>query len=194
MKVIALTALAATAGLAVANPISVGQFAGTTVDNAGTPTTTIVVDISGLNSWDLAGAIDNEFLSVGLAVGAQVTGLGWDVTLSTFGGSWASEAVLSFEGQINLTVGNGDDFAVTNAAYASDGILDLSDLGLDNITLGGDGTLDVEAFESFDDAAGAIDATYGAGSTLTFAVVGIPTPGSLAVLGLGGLVAGRRRR
>jgi len=194
MKVIALTALAATAGLAVANPISVGQFAGTTVDNAGTPTTTVVVDISGLNSWDLAGAIDNEFLAIGLALGAEVTGLGWDVTLTTFGGSWASEAQIDFEGQVFLNVGAGDDFSVSGAAYSSGGILDLSDLGIANITLGGDGVLDAQAQETFDDVGGAIDATYGSGSTLTLAVVGIPAPGSLAVLGLGGLVAGRRRR
>ena len=197
MKVIALAALAATAGLATANPIAVGQFAGNTVDNAGTATGTIIVDISGYQSWDEQGNALNEILTVALGVGAEMTGIGWDVNLTTFGGSWASEAVMNFGGQLFLTPGVADGFSVSNQNYNSGGILDLSDNGIPNTLPDASGNLDIEFFESFVDNAGAPDSIWEAGSTLTLVGFGgnfVPTPGSLAVLGLGGLVAGRRRR
>ena len=194
MKAIALTTIAAAAGLATASPFLASGLTNTGVGTAGTPTTTIVVDVSGINFNDAAGSALNETLSVALGLGAEVTGIGWDVTLTTIGGSWASEATIDFEGQVFLNVGAGDDFGVTGAAYSSGGILDLSDLAIPNITLGGDGALDMEFSEGFVDNGGTGDAFFGSGSTLTLAVRGIPTPGSLAVIGLGGLVAGRRRR
>ncbi len=194
MKAIALTALAAAAGLATASPYLATGLTEYGVNNAGAPTQTITIDVSGINFNDAGGSALNEMLSVALGLGAEVTGLGWDVNLTTVGGSWASEAVINFEGQINLTVGIGDDFGVTNQNYASGGILDLSDNGLPNITLGGDGNLDMEFFEGFVDNGGSGDAFFEQGSVLFLAVTGVPTPGSLAILGLGGLVAGRRRR
>ena len=195
MKAIALTTLAAAAGLATASPVLQTGLTDYTVGAAGTPTATITVDVSGLNFNDAQGSALNEMLAVNLAVGAEVTGIGWDINLTTVGASWASEAVLNFEGQIFLTVAAGDDFGVTNQNYNSGGIIDLSDdVSLPNITLGGDGVLNIEAFESFIDNGGAGDSFFEAGSTLTLQVRGIPAPGSLAVLGLGGLVAGRRRR
>lgn len=194
MKAIALTALAAAAGLATASPYLATGLTEYSVNNAGAPTQTITIDVSGINFNDAGGSALNEMLSVALGLGAEVTGLGWDVNLTTVGGSWASEAVINFEGQINLTVGIGDDFGVTNQNYASGGILDLTDAGLPNITLGGDGNLDMEFFEGFVDNGGTGDAFFEQGSVLFLAVTGVPTPGSLAVLGLGGIVAGRRRR
>lgn len=195
MKAIALTTLAAAAGLATASPYLNTGLTEYTVNNAGAATATITVDISGIASNDEQGNPINETLSIALGLGAEVTGIGWDVNLTSVGGSWASEAVIDFEGQIFLTVAAGDDFPVTSANYASGGILDLSDdVGLPNITLGGDGNLDLEFFESFVDNAGSADNIFEAGSSLFLQVRGIPTPGSLAILGLGGLVAGRRRR
>jgi len=195
MKTIALTTLAAAAGLATASPFMSTGLTDYTVDTAGTATSSLTLDISGFNSWDLQGAAVNETLSAFIGVGAMVTGISWDVNLSTFNGSWASEAILGFEGQINLTPGIGDDFQVTGANYNSGGVVDLSDAGVPNITVGPDGILDIEFFESFDDVAGEVDGTWLAGSSVT--IVGqniVPAPGALAVLGLGGLVAGRRRR
>lgn len=195
MKTIAMTTLAAAAGLATANPFLATGLTDYTVDTAGTATSSLTLDISGFNSWDLQGAAVNEFISVNVGAGAIITGLSWDVNLSTFNGSWASEAVFGIEGQINLTAGVGDDFAVTNQNYNSGGVVDISDAGLPNITVSADGILDIELFESFDDVAGEIDATWQPGSTIT--LVGqniVPAPASLALLGLGGLAAGRRRR
>lgn len=195
MKTIALTTLAAAAGLATANPFLATGLTDYTVDTAGTATSSLTLDISGFNSWDLGGSPNNEILSVFIGNGAIITGISWDVNLSTFNGSWASEAVLGFEGQINLTPGVADGFPVTNVNYNSGGVVDISDAGLPNITVGADGVLDIEFSESFDDVAGEIDATWLAGSTVT--IVGqniVPAPASLALLGLGGLAAGRRRR
>jgi len=196
MKVIALTALAATAGLAVANPIQAGQFAGNTIDTAGTPTATIVIDISGFQSNDAQGSGLNEHLIAFLGIGAEVTGIGWDVNLTTSGGSWASESVMNFGGQLFLTPGVADSFGVSNQNYNSGGILDLGDNGIPNTLPDAAGNLDIEFFESFVDNGGAGDGFWQAGSTITLVGTGfaVPTPGSLAILGLGGLVAGRRRR
>lgn len=195
MKAIALTTLAAAAGLATASPFLATGLTDYSVSNAGTPTATITVDVSGISFNDAQFSPLNQTLAIALAVGAEVTGIGWDVNLTTIGSSWASEAVIDFEGQIFLTVAAGDNFGVSNQNYNSGGILDLSaDAGLPNITLGGDGVLNLEFFEGFVDNGGTGDASFGAGSTLTLQVRGIPAPGSLAVLGLGGLVATRRRR
>lgn len=195
MKAIALTTLAAAAGLATASPFMSTGLTEYTVDNAGVATSSLTIDISGYSSWDLQDSPNNEILSMFIGNGAVITGIAWDVTLTTFNASWASESVLNFEDQIFLTPGVADGFQVSNANYNSGGVLDISDAGLPNITVGADGILDIEFLEGFDDVAGAIDGTWQAGSTIT--IVGqniVPTPGSLAVLGLGGLVAGRRRR
>ena len=59
-----------------------------------------------------------------------------------------------------------------------------------------DGILYIEFYEiGFDDVLGGIDSVFEAGSTLTLHGFGeLPTPGTLAVFGLGGLFATRRKR
>jgi len=196
MKTIALTTLAAT-GLATANPIQVGQFAGNTgntVDTAGTPTSSIVIDISGFQSNDAQGSALNQILSVLIGPGAEVTGLIWDVNLTTAGGSWASESVMSFGGQVFLTPGSADGFGVTDMNYNSGGVVDLSDNGIPNMLPDAAGNLDIEFFESFVDNAGDGDGFWQAGSTVTLVGTFFPTPGPLAAFGLGGLIATRRNR
>ena len=195
MKAIALTAVAAAAGLATASPFMSTGLTEYTVDTAGTATSSMTIDISGIDSWDAQLAAGNTILDVFVSDAAVITGISWNVNLTTYNGSWASEAVLGFEGQINLTPGSADGFSVSNANYNSGGVVDISDAGLPNITVGADGLLTIEFFESFDDAAGAADATWLAGSSIT--IVGqniVPAPASLALLGLGGIAAGRRRR
>lgn len=165
-KTIAIAAVAALAGTAMAQ-------------------NTITVDVSGYQSWGFQGDAQNEFLSVFLAANAEVTNIAWDVNLTTLGISWADENTMSFEGAVSVNPGAGDAFTVFNMNYSGSGAT--------SFFVGADGLLDVEFHEvGFDDNAGAVDSYYEQGSTITITYT--PTPGSLAVLGLGGLVAGRRRR
>jgi uncharacterized protein (TIGR03382 family) len=163
---IALAAIAATAGLASAADL--------------------VVDVSGVNSWGFQGDALNESLAIMVGANANVSNIAWDVNLTTVGLSWADENTMDFAGGAAIiNVGLGDAFTVTNMNYS--GSLAT------NIDLAGDGLLNVDFYEvGFDDNPGSVDSFYEAGSTITISYT--PTPGSLAVLGLGGIVAGRRRR
>ena len=56
-------------------------------------------------------------------------------------------------------------------------------------------SLTIEMHEwNFDDYPGSADAHYGTGSNLRINYTPIPAPGVLALIGLAGLAAGRRRR
>lgn len=169
-KTIAIAAIAALAGTAMAQD-------------------TLVLDISGSASWDFQGDPDNEILNVLVGSGANITNISWDVNLTTVGLSWADETNLGlFGNSVVLNPGAGVATTVVNANFTGSQAT--------NITLGADGLLDIEFYEiGFDDNPNAIDSFFEGGSTVTLSGSGfIPTPGSLAVLGLGGLVAGRRRR
>jgi hypothetical protein len=146
--------------------------------------TTIVVDISGEQSWDPLGDPNNTVLNVAIPSGAAMTGIGWDVNISTVGGSWLSEAVSYFDGSdqdlsgLFLTPGVGDNFP-GSSFYSSGGTLDLTDNGIPDIPILGDGTLYIQLFDSFDDNANAVDANYTAPSSVTIVYEGggpvIPT-------------------
>lgn len=192
---IAITAIAALAGAATASPyFAAGDAQGVTSNNAGA-LATITIDLGGVNSWDDLGDSSNEIVTAFLGANAQVVGIGWDVNISTVGLSWLSEPVMNFEGALFVTAGVGDDFAGT-ASYSSGGILDLFTAGTTPLDffVGADGILDIEFFEGYVDVFDAIDATYGQGSQVQVQYVAVPAPGAVAMLGLGGLVAGRRRR
>ncbi|MGJ8637407.1 MAG: hypothetical protein ACSHX5_11225 [Phycisphaerales bacterium] len=193
---IAITAIAALAGAATASPyFAANGQQGIGSSTAGAALATVTIDLSGVNSWDLQLDADNEILSQLLEANAHVVGVGFDVNISSVGASWLSEAVMNLEDALFITAGIGDDFAGT-ASYSSGGILDLFTVGTTPLDffVGADGILDIEFFESFDDVADAIDATFGAGSSIQIQYETIPAPGAAAMLGLGGLVAGRRRR
>ncbi len=190
---IAITAIAAIAGAATASPYFTAANGNQGVGSAPAGVVaTMTIDLSGVNNWDLQGGALNETISAMVAADAHIIGLGWDVNIASFGASWLSEAVMDLGGAVFLTPGLGDDFA-GSASYSSGGILDLVGTGLDFV-LAADGLLNIEFFESFDDVSSAIDSTYGAGSSITIQYTAIPAPGALAMLGLGGIVAGRRRR
>jgi hypothetical protein len=95
-----------------------------------------------------------------------------------------------------LRPGAGDNFAGTES-YSSGGIIDLSDNGIADIVLS-DGIVDLEFYESFDDAANAIDGQWVRG-TLTLEYEGgdvVPEPMSMMALaaGVAGVLARRRRK
>ena len=165
-KTIALAALAAVAGSAMA--------------------TDLVVDVSGMESWGFQGDAANSILNVFVGSSATITNIAWDVNLTTLGISWAEENHMGFFGNSEaVQVAPGDATTVVNMNYAGS--------QSSAIVLGADGMLDIETYEvDWDDNAAAIDSLYESGSTITISYV--PAPSALAVLGLGGLVAGRRRR
>jgi hypothetical protein len=161
-------------------------------------------DVSGIGSGDGLGSAGNTVIAldlaaaVGLPSGTSVTmnGIGWDVLLTANGASWLSEMTIYFDDNIApdesglfLSPGAGSD-GPGEASFSSDGVLKLADVAIPDIVLP-DGVLRMEFFESFDDVAGD-DGVWKSG-VLSIQVT-VPTPGSAAILGLGGLAMGRRRR
>jgi MYXO-CTERM domain-containing protein len=167
-KTIALAAVVAAAGLANAD--------------------TLVIDVSGAQSWGFQGDPMNEIMNVLVGAGASITNIAWDVNMTTVAPSWADENHMGFNGVEAVQVAPGDANTRTNFNYAGS---QASGLVMD-----GTGMLSIEFYEvGFDDIFAGVDSYYEAGSSVTLSGTGfVPTPGSLAVLGLGGLVAGRRRR
>lgn len=171
-----------------ANVISTSTFGGTS---------TLVLDIAGSDSWDALGDPSNTVLVVPLTTGDMMTGIGWDVTLTTVGGSWLSEARFYFDGSdqdlsgLFLTPGAGNSFPGTSVFFSSGGIIDLTDNGIPDIPVLADGNLYIELHESFDDAGDAVDATWIAPSELTIALdtaAGVPTVTQWGLIALTGLL------
>jgi MYXO-CTERM domain-containing protein len=136
-----------------------------------------------------------------------VTALGWDLTLAAQGTSWLSEGTAFIDDNDEFDA-NAFTFAplfgVDNGGVdtsASGGLIDLTDAGLSDLALN-TGVMYLELFESFDDDefagfgfsgdAFGVD-NYWNGS-ISFGVSFVPTPGAAALLGLGVVAAGRRRR
>jgi len=164
----------------------------------------ITVNMTGAESWDAPGAPVNQILEEVMGTQAIMTGIGWDVTITTVGPSWLSEATIAFD---NIE-GGGDVFLTPGVADGEPGtgtytnaVIDLTDNGLVDIPFS-DGILYSELSESFDDVANAIDANYDSGSLTIRVTPGIEVPtlneyGMLALvltLVVGGLVVMRRRK
>jgi len=165
----------------------------------------VLVSVAGANSWDLVSDTSNQILLIDIAAGAGqpsgtpmvMTGIGWNVSLATVGGSWLSEARFYFDDAIAPDLsGLFLRPSSTNASGAdnpsSSGVIDLSDNSIPDINLP-NGILRIELYESYDDVADAIDANWTAGN-LTIRAEPVPEPASLSLLALGGLAALRRRR
>ena len=190
MNKITKTSVAAGVAMALAAPLAAADV--------------LTYDVTGTDSWDLQGDSDNTVVVIdvaadlGLASGSSVTlsALGWDVVLSSVGASWLSEMTVTFNGEISITPGAGDDLAGISAPYSSGGLLDLTDNALDDIILS-DGLLTLEFWDSYEDGADAIDGMWDSG-TLSYeanaTVVPVPAALPLFMTALGGLLFGARRR
>ena len=200
MKTLSIIAIAGLASVASADQMwAANPGSSFNTQQSGLVSGTTTYSFTDAAHWGLQGDPDNMIVSLDLnallggaaCADAFVTGIGWDVSITTEDPSWLSEASYDLNGEIFLSPGAGEDNPGSNS-YSSGGILDLGDNALPDILAAG-GILNIEFFDSFDDFAGAIDA-FSSGS-LTFAVdYKVPAPAGLAVLGLGGLVATRRRR
>ncbi len=196
MKRIAATTIALASGLAQATPINASLEQGIAFDTStprtGAPTLYICIELQGLESWDANGDSNNIVIEEFLGQGTVIVGASWeDVELTTNGNSFLNEATIGFNNEVALRVGAADNFGGTGT-YTSDGIFDFMENNID-YTLGNDGMLSMEFFETQDDDADAVDAFYSAGKLYIY-YIPIPAPGSLAILGVGGLVMTRRRR
>jgi hypothetical protein len=196
MKIAMIAAVAGFAGLAAANPF-LHQAGGVQGANLGEYSTRggaqiTVVSVNGIASYDGFGAAINDRLSVMLSSNATVIGVGWDVNLETVGASWLSEATVTFlNSPIGLQLSPGDVNAPGNQFFSSGGILDLASIDPTfPFQVGVDGMLNMEFWDSFVDNPGAVDAFWSGSLTIQW----VPTPGAVAVLGMGGLIATRRRR
>ncbi len=150
----------------------------------------VFVDLTGLESVDGQGDIDNDVLLVNLGVpNAEVVSIDWDLSYEPFAPSWTSEPHMTY-GDSSGSIGYDWDMGDWGGSANSDPI---SLVGSDTTSffVGGDGVLRIELWEDFDDFADSADGLYTQGVlTITFT----PAPSSLALLGMGGLVATRRRR
>lgn len=153
----------------------------------------IVFTLDGVESWDMEESPFNTLMDdPSVTAGTPILNVTWDLTLTTFGGSYASEAtILVRDGQNNrlafLYPAYGDDSGVSGATYQ--GSIDWALTG-DEFVLGFD-TLRLEFYEAFDDNFEAVDAVWS--GTITFNVPGPGVLGGLPAVGLCGMLRRRRR-
>lgn len=164
---------------------------------------TLIVNLAGITSNAEEGDPANIVRTFNVGALSQITTIRWSFVLTAFTPSWLSEAAIGFGSstgsEIVLTAGIGDDNPGT-ATYSGTG--DLVDLGLD-FTVGNDGLLVLEFFETFDDSGANPDSRYISGTlTIDYSPVVapiVPEPATWAMMVAGFGLAGsalryRRRR
>ena len=156
----------------------------------------LTVNLAGIESRDALGSTNNVVLVLDAVPGATVDMISWDLTLSTVGASWLSEATLLIRNSagdgVAFNPGFGDDAPGSNSYFGTAGLVRLGTA----FAVLADGKLYLEFYETYDDASLAADAIYGRGS-ITLADVGVvPEPATYSMLALGllGLAAATRRR
>jgi hypothetical protein len=153
----------------------------------------LVVDVSGIESFNTLGSVENTVLTFELLPNATVVGLEWDVVLQANGGSWLNEMSIAFGSTAEDFVffaPSGTNSPGGNLPEANSGSANLVDLGL-AFDVAGDGILRMEFYESFYDTGVVPNGVWVSG---TITVQYVPAPAGLALLGAAGLAGNRRRR
>lgn len=177
----------------------IGSALAAALPATGAQAATVVLNLTGIQTFDAFQDSSNIIRLLNIGAGSRVTGLTYNVTISTIGGSYLSEASIYYT-----------DSAITDGVVFRPGIADArtgtatytgtSDLiasGLDFV-VGADGILRVEFAESFDDLPNAADANLSGSLTFDYtpaATSGVPEPASWALMVSGfGVIGGALRR
>ena len=158
-----------------------------------------VADLSGVGVDGAAPVV----IGVNNANSGALTTIDFDITVTTTAPSWGSEVNITLT---HLPSGFSFNADGDDADFDDDGPADLlfgwgNSVGTfsfsGSVDLSGqladvNGAWEVTLSDDFDDLFANPDHVYEAGSTIT--INNIPAPAGLAVLGLGGLAAARRRR
>lgn len=129
--------------------------------------TLLIVNLGGFNSWDFAGDADNETLSIAIPIGAVITGVDWNIGISTVGISYYDEAYIRLNNLSDFS-GTGLSFQIAPGESYS-GTTVNNYLGSQSTNISSlNGLIYVELYENiWDDNPNAIDTVYAAGSNLT---------------------------
>ncbi|MYM96788.1 PEP-CTERM sorting domain-containing protein [Duganella vulcania] len=153
-----------------------------------------VVNVAGIQSYDLQGEAGNTVIELNLGALAQVTSISWNYDITAHDPSWLADM------QVSFTSSSGDGVVFTASATAEsgsehqEGSADLGDLGL-AFKVGADGKLRLEFSESFKDLApGQADGQWDAGSFTIGYVSAVPEPSTYAMMMLGLLAVGAAAR
>jgi len=174
--------------------LSTAAFAASTANAA-----TLVVDVSGIDSYGGYGDPGNTILSFDIGAGSIVTDVAYDVSLEAFSPSWLSEITLDFTDSatlagVSLTPGFMDSTSGVGS-YADSA--SLVDLGL-SFAVGDDGILLLQFYDSFDDSSVTPDGRWTQGSiTFTYTATdtpAVPEPATWAMLISGFALAGAAMR
>ena len=151
-----------------------GKYVGNNTNCAGSPCGggggdggEAYLDITGIESFDGYQSGVNVIATVTVPAGAEITGIGWnDVTLSAIDPSWGSEAGIMFNWE-----NNGEPFAGYTAIFDGEDApgeygpaTGFTDLSADYNFTDADGQIQIEFFETYDDAAGVVDSIWTGGS------------------------------
>jgi hypothetical protein len=159
---------------------------------------TLNVNLAGMATYGFWQNPLNSNTTINLPVGTQITNVEWiDLTFTALGASWRSELVLSVNDSPVGAFWDHSPALGTNSpgvyGPASGVFTNPGNQGGAPFTMTTN-SLYIELYETFDDAtATGQDASVQSG-ILRITYTPIPAPASVALMGLGGLVAFRRRR
>lgn len=165
---------------------------------AGTASADILdINLAGWNTFSGFNSPANTSTNVSLPAGTQITQIEWiGLAYESINGSYLSELVLSVNDSLTgpfwdsrvSAVNAPGVFGPGSGAFANPGLFGSGPFTMTT------NNLFITVYESFDDGGITVqDAAISAG-TLRITYTPIPTPGAAALLGMGGLLAARRRR